>query len=274
MRLSFDEEVPLETIENLRKTLTKSRWPPSVYNTFAFNYKAPPVLQRTLSQRQQSIKKTHRSLTNVVNLTKRTSSVSIGKRVSKTAIADDNTARKYKAIKKDSMESLSEDDSATTMKQVMFEQENRGADKLQQSPICKDYDRLGLGGITKISTTSAWRLSMANFHYSVCKSYPSVLVVPHRISDDTLLKVAKNHRLSRFPVAVWRHKRTKGTLLRSGALNKSVLQAILRTSLGSNQTQGNLSSNVTEDEKLYSEIGNKCYTIFYVFSLFFSFDEF
>ena len=39
-------------------------------------------------------------------------------------------------------------------------------------------------------------------------------MTPSKISDDSIMKVSKNYRLSRFPVAVWKHKRTKGTLLR------------------------------------------------------------
>ena len=71
IRVAFDEdEVSQESIENFRKCFQRSRWPPSVYNTFAFNYKTAPVLQRTLSQRQHSIRKTHRSLTSVVQLKK------------------------------------------------------------------------------------------------------------------------------------------------------------------------------------------------------------
>lgn len=165
MKLAFDEEVMSETIDNFRKSLVRSRWPPSVYNTFAFNYKAPPVLQRTLSQRQQSIKKTHKNLNSVTQL-KRLTAANRAKQ-QRTAVAEDSTTRKYEAVSKDnSFTSDSDDD----MQQVVIEQQNRGADRLRESPICKDYERLGLGGITKISS-SPWRLAMANFHYNVCRRY-------------------------------------------------------------------------------------------------------
>lgn len=86
-------------------------------------------------------------------------------------------------------------------------------------------------------------------------SYPAVVVVPCHITDDTIMKVAKNHRLNRFPVAIWRSKRTKGTLLRSGAINRSVLTAVLRTGVGNTQLQPN-QVNVSEDERFFTEIGN------------------
>lgn len=154
MKLAFDEEIIPETIENFRMSLRKSRWPPSVYNTFAFNYKAPPVLQRTLSQRQKSIRKTHKALTNVTHLKKKPSTNNV------TAARKNDTAS--------SREQSLTSDSDSEMQQVLMEQRNRGADRLRESPICKDYERLGLGGITKISS-SQWRISMVNFHYSVCR---------------------------------------------------------------------------------------------------------
>ena len=80
-------------------------------------------------------------------------------------------------------------------------------------------------------------------------------MIPCRVTDDSLMKVAKNHRLNRFPAAVWINKRTQGTLLRSGTINKSVLTAVLRTGLGGKQTTGNHSANVTDDEQFFSEIG-------------------
>ena len=89
-----------ERIENLRKALEKSRWPPSVYNTFAFNYKAPPVLDRTLSQRQQNIRRTHRTLSNVVSLKKKVSGASTMKHKHKHAQADNNTTKKYESVGK------------------------------------------------------------------------------------------------------------------------------------------------------------------------------
>ena len=92
-------------------------------------------------------------------------------------------------------------------------------------------------------------------------SYPAIVVIPCRVTDDSLMKVAKNHRLNRFPSAIWRHRRTKGTLLRSGTINRSVLTAVLRSGLGGRQTQGNHSANITDDEQFFSEIGKFLFII-------------
>ena len=82
-----------------------------------------------------------------------------------------------------------------------------------------------------------------------------MIVTPSRISDDAIMKVSKNYRLSRFPVAVWKHKKTKGTLLRSGGINKAVLSAALKSELGVKQATTNNAVNVTEDAIFFSEIG-------------------
>ena len=102
-------------------------------------------------------------------------------------------------------------------------------------------------------------------------SYPAIVVIPSKVADDMILKVAKNHKLNRFPVAIWRNKRTKGTLLRCGVVAKNILSAVLRASLVHNRIQGNLNTNVTDDEKYFSEIGEQCCLLFFLKSPLFLF---
>lgn len=90
-------------------------------------------------------------------------------------------------------------------------------------------------------------------------SYPSVVVVPQSISDDSILRIAKNHRQGRFPVAVWRHQRNKATLLRAGGIERSTIGSIMRqhktvggTSVASHATS--LSASV-EQEKYLAAVG-------------------
>ena len=46
-------------------------------------------------------------------------------------------------------------------------------------------------------------------------SYPAVLVVPDKASDDTLISVASQFQHGRFPVVTWRHSKKQAVLLRS-----------------------------------------------------------
>ena len=90
-------------------------------------------------------------------------------------------------------------------------------------------------------------------------SYPSVVVVPQSISDDSILRIAKNHRQGRFPVAVWRHQRNKATLLRAGGMERSTIGSIMRQhkSVGSTSVTSHAisSSASVEQEKYLAAVG-------------------
>ena len=57
-------------------------------------------------------------------------------------------------------------------------------------------------------------LSYTVFFYS---SYPSVFVVPDKLSDDSIARIAPHFIHNRIPAVTWRHHRTKAILLRSAA---------------------------------------------------------
>ena len=90
-------------------------------------------------------------------------------------------------------------------------------------------------------------------------SYPSVVVVPQSISDDSILRIAKNHRQGRFPVAVWKHQRNKATLLRAGGIERSTIGSIMRQhkSVGGSSVASHAisSSASVEQEKYLAAVG-------------------
>lgn len=51
------------------------------------------------------------------------------------------------------------------------------------------------------------------------RSYPGLLIVPQSIQDNTIQRISRCYRQSRFPVVCWRNSRTKAVLLRSGGLH-------------------------------------------------------
>lgn len=55
--------------------------------------------------------------------------------------------------------------------------------------------------------TDEWRLSCINKEFSVCPSYPPVVIVPKSIDDEALRKVAMFRHGSRFPVLSYYHKK-------------------------------------------------------------------
>ena len=83
-----------------------------------------------------------------------------------------------------------------------------------------------------------------------------MLVVPRHVSDDSILRVVKNHRQLRFPVATWKNPRNKAVLLRSSAIERSSVAAIIRSGVAASggSTDAIRSSNVEQDKYL-SAIG-------------------
>ena len=60
-------------------------------------------------------------------------------------------------------------------------------------------------------------------------SYPSLLIVPRTIGDESLLRLARTHRENRFPVVTWRHPNTKAVLLRASRLTSKGVFGMLKS---------------------------------------------
>ncbi|XP_022088215.1 myotubularin-related protein 13-like isoform X3 [Acanthaster planci] len=135
-------------------------------------------------------------------------------------------------------------------------------DKLQKKLYVQDYYRLGFGspgggGMMRPKPGEAFRISEVNIHFEVTRSYPSLVVVPSALSDDSIRRLAKCHRQYRFPAITWRHPSTKALLLRSsGFHSKGVMGMISRTAQnpstsGSSDTS---TSKSLEQEKYFTAV--------------------
>ncbi|KAK9504100.1 hypothetical protein O3M35_010517 [Rhynocoris fuscipes] len=67
---------------------------------------------------------------------------------------------------------------------------------------------------SKLLHRDEWRISHINSSYSVCPSYPRVVVVPKSIDDDALLIASRFREGGRFPVLCYRHE-SGAALIRS-----------------------------------------------------------
>lgn len=129
---------------------------------------------------------------------------------------------------------------------------------VEMMPAYKDFLRLGLLSLTKNSTSddlssanggldlasdmetpssinhsSLFRICTLNLNYQLCKTLPSIFVVPRESTDDCIRKNAKCHRQGRLPVIMWRHNRNKALLLRaSGFHGKGFIGMLIKTSSG------------------------------------------
>lgn len=65
------------------------------------------------------------------------------------------------------------------------------------------------------SETDEWRLSYVNRDFSVCQSYPPIVIVPKSIDDESLRKVAAFRQGGRFPVLSYYHRKNGMVMMRS-----------------------------------------------------------
>lgn len=59
-----------------------------------------------------------------------------------------------------------------------------------------------------------WRISFVNQRYELCDTYPALLVVPYRASDDDLRRVATFRSRNRIPVLSWIHPENRAAIMR------------------------------------------------------------
>ncbi len=77
-----------------------------------------------------------------------------------------------------------------------------------------EYERQG-ALMPRRGQSSPWRVSYINKDYSLCQSYPSVLVVPSRTPDHELFPIAAFRSEGRVPVLTWGRQRDNASIWRS-----------------------------------------------------------
>ncbi|KAG5519335.1 hypothetical protein PMAC_001960 [Pneumocystis sp. 'macacae'] len=74
----------------------------------------------------------------------------------------------------------------------------------------KEFERQGVGTRTK-----KWRITDINKNYALCSTYPSLLVVPSKISDSVIRYASKFRSKGRFPVLTYIHSINNCSITRS-----------------------------------------------------------
>uniref|UniRef100_A0A8C9TWT6 SET binding factor 1 n=1 Tax=Scleropages formosus TaxID=113540 RepID=A0A8C9TWT6_SCLFO len=205
MKIAFDEEVASDLAELFRKHMHKLRYPQHVHGTFAFTVgqSAKMAVEQKGKDKNPSLKTLSK---NLVKSAKKT----IG--------------RQYVTRKKYTPPTWEQRSRLLSNVEPFF---HKSSDRQTMSSVveracCRDYQRLGLGTLSNSLTRSKnepFRISTVNRMYTVCRSYPGLLIVPQSIPDSTIQRISRCYRQSRFPVVCWRSSRTKAVLLRSGGLH-------------------------------------------------------
>ncbi|XP_069764360.1 myotubularin-related protein 5 isoform X10 [Narcine bancroftii] len=227
MKIAFDEEVGSEMVELFRKHIHKLRYPQYVHSSFAFTVgqAAKQVIEPKQKEKNPSL---------------RTMSKNIMKNAKKTIGRQHITRKKFTPPTLDQRGipahgdnpdqiSVSEEmeQSALTLSSTIRSTDKSTMSHVVERACCRDYQRLGLGTLSNSLTRSKnepFRITTVNRMYGVCRSYPSLLIIPQTIQDNTMHRISRCYRQNRFPVVCWRNSRTKAVLLRSAGLHgKSVV---------------------------------------------------
>ncbi|XP_063331404.1 myotubularin-related protein 13 isoform X2 [Pelmatolapia mariae] len=224
IKVAFDEEVSSEMVEIFRKHLQRIRYPQSIFSSFAFaaGQTAPQLILPKQKERNTGFRTLSKT---IVKGAKRAGKITMGRGSQPSLKKNDRGSRM--TWHEDDDISIS-DDGEPPPSSTLRASEKSTMEQLVEQSCFRDYQRLGMGTITASSSRSKsgeqFRITAVNRLYSLCRSYPGLLVVPQAVQDSGLHKVARCFRHNRLPVVCWKHPRTKAVLLRSGGFHgKSVV---------------------------------------------------
>ncbi|XP_066524076.1 myotubularin-related protein 5 isoform X2 [Hoplias malabaricus] len=226
MKIAFDEEVASDLAEIFRKHMHKLRYPQHVQSTFAFTVGQSTKLGvEHKTKDKKSLKAVSKNL--LKSAIKAPLKSTIGRqyvtRKKYTPPTFENRSSLQSELDEDEI-SVSEEleQSALTLSSTIRSSDRQTMNNVVERACCRDYQRLGLGTLSNSLTRSKnepFRISTVNRMYTVCRSYPGLLIVPQSIPDSTIQRISRCYRQNRFPVVCWRHSRTKAVLLRSAGLH-------------------------------------------------------
>ncbi|XP_046540944.1 myotubularin-related protein 13 isoform X5 [Equus quagga] len=222
IKVAFDEEVSPEVVEIFKKQLMKFRYPQSIFTTFAFaaGQTTPQIILPKQKEKNTSFRTFSKT---IVKGAKRAGKMTIGrqyllKRRTGTIVEERVNRPGWNEEDDVSVSDDSELPTSTTLKAS----EKSTMEQLVEKACFRDYQRLGLGTISGSSSRSKpeyFRITASNRMYSLCRSYPGLLVVPQAVQDSSLPRVARCYRHNRLPVVCWKNSRSSTLLLRAGGFH-------------------------------------------------------
>ncbi|XP_068197560.1 myotubularin-related protein 13 isoform X2 [Antennarius striatus] len=258
IKVAFDEEVSSEMVELFRKHLQRIRYPQSVFSAFAFaaGQTAPQLILPKQKERNTGFRTLSKT---IVKGAKMAGKITMG-RGSQSSLKKNDRGSRMTWHEDDDI-SIS-DDGEPPPTSTLRASEKSTMEQLVEQSCFRDYQRLGLGTITASSSRSKsgeqFRITAVNRLYSLCRSYPGLLVVPQAVQDSSLHKVARCYRHNRLPVVCWKHPRTKAVLLRSGGFHGKSVVGLFKSQNPSSTAPASSSesSSSLEQEKYLQAILN------------------
>ncbi|XP_012580914.1 PREDICTED: myotubularin-related protein 13 isoform X1 [Condylura cristata] len=261
IKVAFDEEVSPEVVEIFKKQLMKFRYPQSIFTTFAFaaGQTTPQIILPKQKEKNTSFRTFSKT---IVKGAKRAGKMTIGrqyllKRRTGTIVEERVNRPGWNEDDDISVSDDSELPASTTLKAS----EKSTMEQLVEKACFRDYQRLGLGTISGSSSRPRpeyFRITASNRMYSLCRSYPGLLVVPQSVQDSSLPRVARCYRHNRLPVVCWKNSRSSTLLLRSGGFHGKGVVGLFKSqnSPQSAPTSSLESSSSIEQEKYLQALLN------------------
>ncbi|KAM9327544.1 LOW QUALITY PROTEIN: myotubularin-related protein 5 [Pholidichthys leucotaenia] len=257
MKIAFDEEVASDLAEVFRKHVHKLRYPQHVQGTFAFTVgqSGKLVVEHKAKDKNQSLKTLSK---NLVKSAKKTIGRQYVTRKKYSPPTWENRSSFQSELDEDEI-SVSEevDQSSMTLSSTIRSSDRQTMSSVVERACCRDYQRLGLGTLSNSLTRSKnepFRISTANRMYTVCRSYPGLLIVPQNIPDSTINRICRCYRQNRFPVVCWRNSRTKAVLLRSAGLHAKGVVGFFKSPNAPSAVPSQADSTSLEQEKYLQAI--------------------
>ncbi|XP_019721582.1 myotubularin-related protein 5 [Hippocampus comes] len=181
MKIVFDEEVAADLAEVFRKHMHKLRYPQHVQGTFAFTMgqSGKLVVEHKAKDKNQSLKTLSK---NLVKSAKRTINRQYVMKKKYSPPTWENRSSFQSELDEDEI-SVSEEvePSSLTLSSTIRSSDRQTMSNVVERACCRDYQRMGLGTLSNSLTRSKnepFRISTVNRMYTVCRSYPGLLIVP------------------------------------------------------------------------------------------------
>ncbi|KAM7163505.1 myotubularin-related protein 13 isoform 4-T4 [Macrochelys suwanniensis] len=254
IKVAFDEEVSPEVVEIFRKQLMKFRYPQSIFSTFAFaaGQTAPQIILPKQKEKNTSFRTFSKT---IVKGAKRAGKMTIGRQYllkKKTGTIVEERGNRPGWNEEDDI-SVS-DDSELHTSGTLKASEKSTMEQLVERACFRDYQRLGLGTISSSSSrskTEYFRITALNRMYSLCRSYPGLLVVPQSVQDSSLQRVARCYRHNRLPVVCWKNSKISTLLLRAGGFHGKGVVGLFKSQNTHTAVPPNFESSSSIEQEKY-----------------------
>lgn len=278
IRAAFDDEVSMEDVEAFRKNLSSIRYPDNIFHFFAFRGGHQYFLNQESHNKSKEKAKYH---------TIRGFASKTLKNVSRAAgIKTKSRKHSHKYLLPNVMPVHGRLSMIETHDHKIYEEDEENPENLRTATLAsivqssssnsktlermmersyfKDWVRIGLispdynlavtKGQAYVSSmqNESFRVTTVNHRYNLAPTYPALLLVPSKITDESLKRYARLHRQCRFPSVTWKHPKNHALLLRGSSFHgRGVMGMIRRHQDGSHQAVAHTEMASSVEAELY-----------------------